>query len=78
MLSFDQHFHFHLRNIGKIGPMLSAADAETLIHVLISSRLDNCNTQFSGLPNSTTESLPVQNAAAKLQPENSITLLITQ
>jgi hypothetical protein len=47
--------------------MLSAADAETLIHAFISSRLDYCNSLFSGLPNSTTRSLQlVQHAAARL------------
>ena len=47
--------------------MLSAADAETLIHEFTSSRLDYCNALFLGLPNSTTRSLQlVQNAAAML------------
>ncbi|KAK0156604.1 hypothetical protein N1851_000036 [Merluccius polli] len=72
MLSFDQHVKsitrtafFHLRNIAKIRPMLSAADAETLIHAFILSRLDYCNALFSGLTNSTMQSLQlVQNAAA--------------
>ena len=46
--------------------MLSAADAETLIHAFISSRLDYCNSFFWDLPNSTTRSLQlVQNAAAR-------------
>ena len=47
--------------------MLSAADAETLIHAFISTRLDYCNSFFWDLPNSTTRSLQlVQNAAARL------------
>ena len=47
--------------------MLSAADAETLIHPFISSRLNYYNSVFSGLPKSTTRSLQlVQNAAARL------------
>ena len=73
-LCFDQHIRsitriafFHLRNIARIRPMLSAADAETLIHAFVSSRLDYCNALFSGLPNSTTKSLQlVHNAAARL------------
>jgi hypothetical protein len=73
-LCFEQHVRsitriafFHLRNIAKIRTMLSAADAETLIHAFISSRLDYCNSLFSGLPNSTTKSLQlVQKAAARL------------
>ena len=53
--------------LSKIRPMLSPADAETLIHAFISSRLDYCNSVFSGLPKSTTRSLQlVQNAAARL------------
>ena len=73
-LCFDQHVRsitrnafFHLRNIEKLTPMLSAADAETLIHSFISSRLDYFKSLFLGLPNSTTRSLQlVQNAAARL------------
>ena len=59
LLCFDQHLRsitriafFHLRNIAKIRPMLSAADAETMFHAFTSSRLDYCNSLFSGLPNS--------------------------
>ena len=47
---------FHLRNLAKIKPMLSAEDAETLE---ISSRLVYCHSVFSGLQ-------LVQNAAATL------------
>uniref|UniRef100_A0A8C5CK28 Reverse transcriptase domain-containing protein n=1 Tax=Gadus morhua TaxID=8049 RepID=A0A8C5CK28_GADMO len=73
-LCFDQHIRsitriafFHLRNIARIRPMLSAVDAETLIHAFVSSRLDYCNALFLGLPNSTTKSLQlVHNAAARL------------
>ena len=47
--------------------MLSAADAETLIHAFISSRLDYFNSLFAGLSNSTTRGLQLlQNAAARL------------
>ena len=45
-MCFDKHVRsitktafFHLRNIAKIRPMLSAADTETLIYAFISSRL---------------------------------------
>ena len=58
---------FHLRNIAKIRPILTLADAETLIHAFVSSRLDYCNVLFSGLPNSSLKNLQlVQNAAARI------------
>ena len=73
-LSFDGHIKevtktafFHLRNISKIRPLLSAADAEILIHAFVSSRLDYCNVLFSGLPLCSTKRLQlVQNAAARI------------
>ena len=82
LLCFDQHVKSitrlafsHLRNIALIRPMLSAADAEMLIHVFISSRLDYCNSLSSGLSNSATRSLQlVQNYKLQLdywlEPEN--------
>ena len=52
-LSFDKHIKeitktafFHLRNIATIKCSLSMADAETLIHAFVSSRLDYCNVLF--------------------------------
>ena len=58
---------YHLHNIRKIRPMLTDTDAATLIHTLVSSRLDYCNTLFSGLPASTTNKLQsVQNTAARI------------
>ncbi len=34
---------FHLRNIAKLGNMLSVSDAEKLVHAFMTSRLDYCN-----------------------------------
>uniref|UniRef100_A0A667Z0D5 Reverse transcriptase domain-containing protein n=1 Tax=Myripristis murdjan TaxID=586833 RepID=A0A667Z0D5_9TELE len=73
-LSFDRHIkditktaYFHLRNIAQIRSSLSMADTETLIHALVSARLDYCNVLFSGLPRASTKSLQmVQNAAARV------------
>ena len=39
---------FHLRNIAKIRHILSQQDAEKLVHTFVTSRLDNCNSLFSG------------------------------
>lgn len=67
-LSFDQHSKgtcFEERYIAKIVCFLSRADAETLIHAFVSSKLDNCNVLLSGLPRASMKSVQgVQNAAA--------------
>ncbi len=54
-LSFDSHVSsickttfFHLKNISKLRPMLSMSNAEMLIHVLMTSRLDYCNALLGG------------------------------
>ena len=58
---------YHLRNIAKIQPMLTEADAEILVHAFVSSRIDYCNALFSGLPTGRTKKLQlVQNAAARI------------
>ncbi len=54
-LSFENHVSsickttfFHLKNISKLRPMLSMSNAETLIHVFITLRLDYCNALLGG------------------------------
>lgn len=43
------------------------SDADTLVHAFVSSRLDYCNVQFSGLPKSSVRSLQlVQKAADRI------------
>ena len=49
-LNFDDHItaicrstHFHIRNIGKIRNLISYDACSTIIHALISCRLDYCN-----------------------------------
>ena len=73
--SFNKHIKeitkiafIHLCNIAKIqSSFLPIADAETLIHIFVSSRLNCCNVMFSGLPHASTKSLKmVQNSTATI------------
>ena len=73
-LSFNKHVttvvqscFFQLRNIAKIKPFLSTANLETVIHSFISSRLDYCNSLYSGLNKTTISRLQlIQNSARLL------------
>ncbi|KAI5085646.1 hypothetical protein C0J45_2328, partial [Silurus meridionalis] len=58
---------FHLRNISKLRNMLSISDAEKLVHVFMTSRIDYCNALLGGCPASLINKLQlVQNAAARV------------
>ena len=58
---------YHLKNIAKIRGYMSRHDLEKLVHAFISSRLDYCNSLFSGLPKKELRQLQlVQNAAARV------------
>ena len=58
---------FHLYNIRKISKYLSRECKETLIHSLVTSRLDYCNSLLYGSPAYLVKKLQrVQNAAARL------------
>ena len=73
-MSMDKHIsyvcqstYYQLRRIAEIRRFLTRAAAENLIHALITSRLDFCNSLFAGLPSSAIKRLQaVQNAAARL------------
>ena len=73
-LNFNLHINhvtkiafFHLRNIARIRAYLSLADAKTLIHAFVFSRLDYCNALFSGMTKKSIDRLQlVQNAAARV------------
>ena len=77
-MSLNQHVtsicktcFFHVRNIAKTGDYQSTADTETLVHALITSKLDSCNSLLYGLPKSTIDRLQqVQKSAARLITRN--------
>ena len=63
-LNFDDHItaicrstHFHIRNIGNISNLLSYDACSTIIHSLISCRLDYCNSILYNVPRSKTDRL---------------------
>jgi len=59
--------NFHLRNIGSIRNILTDSSASQLVHAMISSRLDYCNSLLNGLPDTKTQRLQrVQNNAARM------------
>ena len=70
---FDQHLYFkshvkqisrtaffHLHNIAKIWHIVSQEDAEKTVHAFVTSRLDYCDSLFSGFPNSDSFSPPLK------------------
>ena len=73
-LNFDDHItaicrstQFHIRNIGKIRNLLSYDAYSTIIHALISCRLDYCNTILYNVPrNKTDRLLRLQNQCARI------------
>ncbi len=59
--------HFHLRNIGTIRSLLTDTAAAQLIHALVTSRLDYCNSLLYGLPGTQKDRLQrVQNIAIRI------------
>lgn len=50
---------FHLHNIAKSHPVSSLCNAEIILYALVSSRLDYCNSLFSGFNKCATRSLQV-------------------
>ena len=73
-LNFIPHFNsirkssfYHLKNIAKVLPLVNQSSKETLVHAFITSRLDYCNSLFTGLSDKVLNTLQlIQNAAARL------------
>ena len=67
-ISYVSHsVRFHLRNLGSIRRYLTRSAAEKLMHALISSRLDFCNSLFCSLPQKELSKLQrLQNCGARL------------
>ena len=73
-LSFDRQINavvknsfFQLRRISKIKPVLSPQDLEKVIHALVASRLDYCNSLYLGITDKSLNRLQlVLNASARL------------
>ena len=73
-LTFHDHIsgickstHFHLRGIGRIRNLLTFDATTQLIHALITSRLDFCNSILYNLPNKQIDRLQrIQNQAARI------------
>ena len=59
--------YFYLKKISSIRSFISQSNCESLVHALISSRLDYCNSLYFGTPKFNISKLQrVQNAAARL------------
>ena len=57
----------HLRNISRIGKLLSTETIETLVHAFVTSKLDHCNSLLYGVPKYVIKKLQsLQNTAARL------------
>ena len=73
-LSFDDYIsgvcrstHFHLRNIGRIRSLLSCEATAQLLHALITTRIDYCNSILYNLPKCSIARLQkIQNQAARI------------
>ena len=63
----DRTAFYHIRNISRIRPCLSIDSTKTLLHALVTSRLDHCYSLLYGLPNYLIQRLQyVMNAVAKV------------
>ncbi len=73
-LSFDKHInavcraaHYHIRDIRRIKPLIPSTALIPLANALVSSRLDYCNSLYSGISKSNINRLQrIQNSLARV------------
>ena len=62
-----QNLHYQIRNIYRVRHLLDEESCKILVHSLITSRLDYCNSLLHGLPKSSLQKLQkIQNTSARL------------
>ena len=62
-----RNIHYHLKTIGYIRNMLDENSARLVVHALVTSRIDYCNSLLFGLPNTLLKRIQkLQNKAARL------------
>ncbi|XP_061477657.1 uncharacterized protein LOC133382019 [Rhineura floridana] len=65
--SVARNAFYHLRFVAQLRPYLDSDNLASVVHALVTSRLDYCNALYVGLPLKTVRKLQlVQNAAARL------------
>ena len=58
--------YHYLRNIHTVRPHLTTSSAKTIVHSVISAKLDYCNSLFVDIPDFLSDFYHVQNAAARI------------
>ena len=67
VISVARSCNMHLRNLGRVRKSITEETTKFLVHGLVTSRLDYCNSLLFGLPDSTLNRLQrVQNRAARM------------
>ena len=65
--SLSESFHFHIRDIRRIRHLLPLSAATALANSLVSSKLDYCNSLYSGIPQANLNKLQrIQNSLARV------------